>query len=427
MSVAIAAQQDPARKSLDWTAIARWSVIFLAIIVRAGMLLILNEPVQSDAYSYFIMAKNLVEHGSLIDNFGQHAFYSPGYPLALSGLFAMAGADPEVARFGNLILGALSTYLTYTLAKRLSGKAVVGLAATIGFALWIPSVVGVEYLHKENLSIPLLLAYVLLLLRLGEGVRPFLTALLAGLVYGASLLVGASVILTVTAAAFTVILLWRRSGKSCALAAAVSFLIGVLAVIGPWMLHVDRTLGQPTLTTNGPFNLYLGNNPAATGRFVGIQDTPVGRDWNRLRAVHGEYRSAQILGTKAREYMLAHPTRTAELAARKLLYFWLPNVPDAADAAASPTIAGARWIDVAQHLAILLFAIIASAYYAREPGKRMQLAIVALTISSFWAVHAATYIIPRYRDPIMPLMIVLAAWAFVELCTRWKGHTSRAG
>ena len=30
-------------------------------------------------------------------------------------------------------------------------------------------------------------------------------------------------------------------------------------------------------------------------------------------------------------------------------------------------------------------------------------------IAGFWLIHAAAYIIPRYRDPAIPLLIVMAA------------------
>ena len=30
-------------------------------------------------------------------------------------------------------------------------------------------------------------------------------------------------------------------------------------------------------------------------------------------------------------------------------------------------------------------------------------------VAGFWVIHGATYIIPRYRDPVMPVLIALAA------------------
>lgn len=42
--------------------------------------------------------------------------------------------------------------------------------------------------------------------------------------------------------------------------------------------------------------------------------------------------------------------------------------------------------------------------------------ILGAMLLGYWVIHAAAYVIPRYRDPVMPLLIVLAtcqvvAWA----------------
>lgn len=402
-------------------AIRRWLIaaVALTILVRAAILFVLDEPVVSDARAYFTMAASLVEDGVLVDDFGQNAFYSPGYPLLLSPFFALFGASAEVARGVNLGLAAMSTVLIFAVAARLGGNRFVGLVAAFAFAVWIPSAVGVEILHKENLSIPLLLAFAWLLGRRADDPRPARFGLAAGAVYGASILVGASVLLTAAGAAFALALSWRTGGHRAFTTASLCFMAGAALFLAPWLAHVQRTLGHATITTNGPFNLYLGNNPAATGRFVGIQDTPMGASWNTLRRQAGEYGATQALGREAKRYMAAEPARTARLAGTKLTLFWMPNLPDAADSAASPTIAGLRWIEVVQHLAILVFGVAGMVLTARNRGMRVYAAVLGLIVAGFWVIHAATYIIPRYRDPVMPLMISFAAVAAWSLIGRY--------
>ena len=36
-------------------------------------------------------------------------------------------------------------------------------------------------------------------------------------------------------------------------------------------------------------------------------------------------------------------------------------------------------------------------------------------IGGFWLLHGIAYIIPRYRDPIMPIFIILAAGLLVQI------------
>lgn len=406
-----------ARATRGWLGAA----VLLAVLIRAAILFVIDEPVVSDAQAYFTMAANLAERGALVDNFGQWAFYSPGYPLLLAPFFAVFGADAEVARAVNLALSALSTALVFAVAGCLAGNRIVGLVAAFAFAAWIPSAVGVEVLHKENLSIPLLLAFAWLLLRLADRPAKWGLALAAGAAYGASILVGASVLLTAGAAAFVLASAWRRSGPRALAASSLAFMVGAGLFIAPWLAHVQRTLGHATLSTNGPFNLYLGNNPAATGKFIGIQDTPMGSSWNALRRERGEYGAAQVLGTAAKRHMAQHPAQTAHLALIKLALFWMPNVPDAADSIASPIVAKLRWIEVIQHVAILILGVVGMIIAARARATRAGAIPLVLMVLAFWAIHAAAYIILRYRDPVMPLMIAfasVAAWALIERSRR---------
>jgi hypothetical protein len=160
------------------------------------------------------------------------------------------------------------------------------------------------------------------------------------------------------------------------------------------------------LTTNAAFNLYLGNNPAATGRFVSIADTPLGKDWNATRQRLGEVANADRLQSAARHWIADNPGRAGSLAMLKLAYFWQPNIPDAADFSASKAVASIRLIEVAQYAAILLLGLLAFRSRRIAPDGKM---IVAAMIAGFWLIHAAAYIIARYRDPAIPLLIAMAA------------------
>jgi hypothetical protein len=77
---------------------------------------------------------------------------------------------------------------------------------------------------------------------------------------------------------------------------------------------------------------------------------------------------------------------------------------------------------VAQHILIVLGGLIgALALWRRNPA----VLIIVSVILGFWAVHAATYNIVRYRDPVMPLMLVLASLYIANLWTNWQAR--RAG
>ncbi|MBX9796022.1 glycosyltransferase family 39 protein [Sphingomonas sp.] len=402
----------PSRLSPRQGAAALALIVLLALAVRlaAGMVLSANLG-DADQASYFMMAQTLAGQAPMRDIWGNAAFYSPGYPFVLAPFFALFGAWPAVALVPNLILVAISILLLHALARRLAGRGVALLAALF-FALLAPMVVANVTLTRENLSVPLLIGFALALVMLLDTRRPRIVAAVAGLIYGAGVLAGGSVILT--ALALPLALWWRgRAGRPGG--PAVAFALGVAVVLGPWLWHTDAMLGRPVLTTNAAFNLYIGNNANATGRFVSMRDTPLGSDrWRQLHRDLGELAATDRLGDLARAHIAAHPGDTARLAAWKLALFWLPEPPHA-DEGQGLAVRLLRWASVAQQLALLAMAAVALTGWRRfGRGMRVMLAVMAL----FWAVHAGAYVIPRYNLPVMPFLCLLAAGATAPLLRR---------
>jgi hypothetical protein len=85
----------------------------------------------------------------------------------------------------------------------------------------------------------------------------------------------------------------------------------ILAVTLPWTIRNRAVLGVTGfVSTNGPINLFIGNNPYATGGFdlEGAERILVGTNVDP-----GKY---------AMQYMLRHPGRTLHLAARKVVVMY---------------------------------------------------------------------------------------------------------
>ncbi len=396
---------------LEWAALG--VVLLLGIGARCVAMMVLKESLQSDSAAYFEMARTLLAPGAMHDTYGNAAFYSPGYPFALAAMFGIAGVKLGAALTLNLILATISTLLTYLLARRATGNGVLALIAAAGFAVLIPAVAGSALLLRENLSVPLLLGFTLAIVILLETRRPLLVAGVAGLLYGAGMLAGASVILT--GGTVVVALLWRHRSWPGTSAAAFAFAAGTALMLGPWVLHVDHVLGRPALNTNGPFNLYVGNNPAANGRFVSMADTPLGAEWRVIRARDGELRATDYLGELAVAHMRAYPVQTGILALRKLALFWSPDFPDSTDQSRGAAITTLRWIDGLQHLLIVALGLLAVVQWRRRTKAER---LILLVIAGFWAIHAAAYVMPRYRLPIMPLLLISAASAALPLARR---------
>jgi hypothetical protein len=395
------------RGAFGMNALVRWlatpgaviAAVVLTMAIRAIAAIAMPAPLESDSLAYFTMAKSFAEGGAMIDHFGQYAFYSPGYPMLLVPFFMIFAASAGVALAVNVALCGIACWLLIRIGTRLAGP-VAGVIAGLAFAVWLPGILGATFVHKESLTTVLVLTFVHLILGLKDQARPEGQAVMAGATYGFGLLAGASSILIAAGALWAIFRLARHER-----AALLAFAGGALLCLVPWLTYTNSLFGKPVLTTNSGFNLYLGNNPAATGRFVSIADTPVGPHWQALLKGYGEDKASEALGAKAREWIAKNPGQAAGLATTKLGLFWAPNIPDRQELTASPAIGAIRLVDVAQHLIIMALGLWGLWLMRQREDART----VAIVMVAFWGVHALTYIITRYRDPVMPLMIAFAA------------------
>ena len=391
------------------------TLVLLTITIRIAAYFALRQPLESDGLAYFSMAKAMAAGMAPVDNFGQHAFYSVGYPAVLTPFFALFGASMATAIMVNLALAGISALLVLAIARQCRLPILAGQLAMLGYALWLPGIWSSTMLARENLSTPLLLATALLALRLLENPRASL-ALATGAVWGAAVLAGSSALPLILAPLLALTL--ACCSRLTALASPMLALgMGAALMLAPWGLATHQMLGQATLSTNTGFNLYIGNNPAANGRFVSIADTPAGPVWHQLLAERGEAGATKELGRSAIAYMLENPKRTVLMDLRKLMLFWAPNLPDTADFTSSKAVALVRVGEVAQYLLLIslgFFALFNSSIAGR------QRAVLALLITGFWSLHGLAYIIARYRDPVMPLLIVLTAGLVVQIVQNWS-------
>jgi hypothetical protein len=306
----------------------------------------------------------------------------------------------------NMLLGLVTLWLVARLTALIGGNAWAQALAMLIYALWIPAAYATGIVAKENLTTPLLLIAITAVITMARGARPTLSALSGGLAFGFGLIAGGSSALIGLLFPVALLRAWGQAGFRRAVHMGALAALGLAVMIGPWLAYTDRMVGAPVLNSNSGFNLYLGNNPAATGGFVGIENTPMRDTWPSLLASEGEVGAANALAVEAQDWAVANPADAATLAAVKLARFGAPNLPDAGDRQANAAIAALRWVDVVQYLLIALLALAAViTLRTRHPAINWIAAAIAL----FWLVHAAAYVMPRYREPVMPLVIVLAA------------------
>jgi cytochrome bd-type quinol oxidase subunit 2 len=198
-------------------------------------------------------------------------------------------------------------------------------------------------------------------------------------------------------------------------------LVVAFMISSPWLIRNINVIGAPVLNTNGGFNLYLGNNPAATGWFVSIADTPRGSTWEELRKT-GEVRASEILKQEAISWAKAHPTEFVTLALKKAAYFWMPPIHEGkGEQSSAEKLVRLLW---AVQFLVITAAALATLLIRRLRNR--QLAILWLAVATYTSAHMLFYVAFRYREPIMPILVVMAALS-LEAFVAGRGLTKRLG
>ena len=360
------------------------------------------------------MALNLVRGDGIVDSMGNHAMYNMGYPFfVLAPVFALFGEDILVARILNALLGGLAIMLCYATAKEAGAGQTGRLLAAAMWALYLPASVYVVYLLKENLMIPLMLGVVWCALRLAKE-PTYLTGLGCGVLFGLLALTGNAALSLAAPVMLALVFAPANPARKLSLSAVI--LVSAVLVAAPWIVRNMQLLGTPALNTNGGINLYLGNNPAATGMFVSIADTPRGQTWPELRK-EGEMQASETLKGEAVAWIKEHPSEFLVLAFKKAAYFWMPPYHEGKrqSSRAEPALR-VMW---AIQFIVLVAGAIGSLLFTGLRNRHM--AVLWLAIASYTSVHMLFYVIVRYREPIMPFVCVLAALSFEYLSVRlWR-------
>jgi hypothetical protein len=388
----------------------RWLVVILvaAFGLRIAAVLLFQHAPESDELAYHSMAQSLVAGQGIIDIAGNRAMYNVGYPLfVLAPLYAVIGDDPLAPRIVHCLLGIATVFLCWGLARE-AGAALVGRLFTAVFvAAYLPLSVYAVYLFKENLMTPLVVGLLWAALRFYR--LPTRTvAALVGALLGLLALTGNAALCLIAPVAW---IMWSSPatrGRAVGAFALATVCAGI--VVTPWMVRNLEAVGAPVLNTNGGFNLYLGNNPAANGLFISIADTPRAATWPSLRR-QGEVFASSVLRADAVAWIRANPDHFAELAIRKAGYFWTPPLHSGQGPQSTiERIVRGAW--AIEYLALCVLALGALCFAGLRSRPSMAL---WLSLLCFTAVHMLFYVAFRYREPIMPLVCTLAALTVEQL------------
>lgn len=395
-------------------------VVGFAIASRLALLLWLPmAPLNEIAVSgdgdtrYYVRLAQLLEERGQYAQGHLRAYMPPGYPAFLSGLLKLGGDSRTIQVVQNLLFLA-AVLMLGVLASRRRGWLAGALAAVLALAspIWL---LLPQRAYSETLFVVLVAIGIWVAL---AGIAPptFRFALLAGIAFGLAalvremgLLLGGMLAVVVGAWA------WRGGRRARAAAIAATVLLGTVIPVLPWTARNYSVLGEIVpISTNGPINLYIGNNPEATGVYQWRLPLEGQAVWNRQdEGRSNELFTSGLAGREALAYMRANPGRTLALVPHKLWALWGPPVTLHAGfgvGAVARFGAAALWL---ASLALGVFGL------WRLRGEPLAWFIAGACLIGT-LVHGVTFGDPRFRAAHEFLMMLPAGFALAEL---WKRRT----
>lgn len=345
---------------------------------------------------------------------GPTALMPPVYPYLLAGVFDLFGNGSLASAFVILSLdslfGALTCAFLLLIGRKIFGKA-IGVSAAWGWVLW-PSalLIPIVQVWYDSMTALVLAAVLWATLRL-EDEDAFLPWAFYGVLWGVAALINPAVLAPLPFLVAWVCYRQKRRGHPWTWRAATVFLLGVLTV-SPWLVRNRQVFGRAVFLRDGfGLQLYLGNHTGATAADTGGLDPP--QNSGEL----AQYRRLGELGYMAKKqgqaehFIVGHPERFIELCLGRLGEFW---VWTGAFRPFGSVLGLVAW-NLQYSLLPVLGAIGLVLVFRRRLAKAVPLVLVLI---SYPLVYVITTADPRYRFPIEPEMVLLAAYVIVTAARR---------
>jgi Flp pilus assembly protein TadD len=374
-----------------------------------------------DARAYDLWA----QHIALGDWLGHDVFYqAPLYPYLLGAFYRLAGRHISAILIVQAVLGAVSCGLVALASARLFSRS-AGIAAGLLLAGYAPAIFFDGLLQKTVLDTLLVSLVLWLVVEAGAAPDRLIRWGALGIALGALSLSRENAL--VLAFVIAVWIVWtvrlHAPGRRRALTA---FAAGVIAVLTPVTLRNHAVSGEWHLTTAqfGP-NFFIGNNADATGMYRALRGGRGTAEFERIDATElaqqGRGRTltpAEVSSYWARRavaYIYDQPRAWMALMLRKTGLF-LHHV-EVADTEAiesyrpwsPPLMLLAPIMNFGVLLPLALFGV-----WSAWPRLRQQWVIPALALAYAGSV-VAFYVLGRYREPVVPFIVALAAAGLTAL------------
>jgi len=390
--------------------------------------LVPNEQV-ADFKMYDEMAASFYRGFGYTDVLGRpSAFKPPGYPLLLALIYHVFGESPFAAKVINANLSTLLCLLVFLLTRRLFDERWAFVALTL-CVLHPTFVFSVSLLGTEIPFCCLTMAAVLVLLSRPPGHDvPSSNAALAGLAFGAAGLMRPMALLAPAALVIWLLVDGRPMGSI--LRTLVVFCLTLVVPILPWTVRNYLAFHKIVpVSTNGGFNLFYGHNPLGEVVWLPherLQQLPGFPDDQTWQAWDEPTRS-KYMQRQAYDYIATDPAGVFRRMPMKFYLLMLaPDVPslywnvEGLPEACRPsqqTLTLLATVNRVFAYGILLFAALGVATTGLSDRR---LAFIYALLAIWIGFHLVYWGKPRFRYPLVPYWIILAAGPMASVSARLR-------
>lgn len=411
-------------------------VLALALVVRlAYMDATPGYTLVHDALDYDGHARSIARGEGYSDTlaFGRpSAFRPPGYTYFLGGIYELAGVERapaaervEAARIAGAIVGTGVVALVGVLCGQIWGGA-IALVAMVLAAVYPPLVLVSESVMSEMLFVVFMLGSLCAVIAHRRSGRMLPWAVLTGLLAGAAILTRANALVLLLPLAVAAWNLPRWSWR--ALAPPVTIVVVALLTLVPWTIRNERTLNAfvPVSTQfgsalAGTYNDMARNDRANPASWRTVRDVPEYADLMARIRETPEAVLEKRLRSRALRYVREHPgyvltvawwatRRTFDLAGRD----WSRHT-------ASTISIGRTWADRGV-VSFWMCAVLAFAGLFTRRARETPWFVWAFPVLMYLSVVFLVVETPRYRTPLDPFFVILAALAIAAAFERVRAR-----
>ncbi len=384
----------------------------------------LKNYVAPQAWEYGDIAENIVdgrgfsrinEFSHNIENTSSHA---PLYPYYLSFFFQFGQKNWVylIIQIIQIVISVLTILILYKIVLLLFTKLTAILTA-LAASLYPPLIYYSTKLTPTVWVVFFISLTILLMLKLKN--NSLKIAILCGISLGASILTN-----PIAFAFFPTLIIWYLVKKPIEFRKLCLLILVTLVTLVPWTIRNHKIHHRLIpVTTQFSKNLWIGNNPNATGTdyyqvvqskeplFVLMTNTlprKVRRDLGRITEIE---RSDYFL-RQGLIFIVQNPRKSTNLLFTKTFYFWwfAPS-----EINASVDALKYRTVNTLIYFPLLVLGVIGIALSLRHKYNKQSLMLV-LVLISISAIYIFTHVgLARYRMPVEAILLIFASLSITEI------------